>query len=50
MSLSWDKGTTGRPVLNSPELESSWLKNLELKGPGLNLGVEKSRFEMSFNR
>jgi hypothetical protein len=25
------------------------LKSLGLKGPGLKLGVEKSRFEMSFN-
>ena len=30
-------------------LKSSWLKSLALKRPGLNLGVEKSRVEMSFN-
>ena len=30
-------------------LKSSWLKSLGLKGPGLKLGVEKSRVEMSFN-
>jgi hypothetical protein len=35
--------------LKSPGFESSWLKNLGLKGPGLNLGVEKSGVEMSFN-
>ena len=35
--------------LKSPGLKSSWLKSLGLKGPGLNLGVEKSRVEMSFN-
>ena len=29
-------------------LKSSWLKSLELKGPGLKLGVEKSGVEMSF--
>ena len=36
--------------LKSPGLKSSWLKSLGLKGPGLKLGVEKSRVEMSFNR
>ena len=30
-------------------VESSWLKSLALKGPGLKLGVEKSGVEMSFN-
>ena len=35
--------------MKSPRLKSSWLKSLGLKGPGLNLGVEKSGVEMSFN-
>ena len=30
-------------------MKSSWFKSLGLKGPGLKLGVEKSRVEMSFN-
>ena len=33
-----------------PWFKNSWLKSPGLKGPGLELGVEKSRVEMSFNR
>ena len=35
--------------LKSPGLESSWLKSPGLKGLGLQLGIEKSGVEMSFN-
>ena len=34
--------------LKSPGLESSLLKNLELKGPGLKLGVEKIGVETEY--
>ena len=33
-----------------PWFKNSWLKSPGLKSPGLELGVEKSRVEMSFNR
>ena len=36
--------------VSTPWFKNSWLKSLGLKGPGLKLGVEKSRVVMSFNR